>query len=210
LGAIEAFRKEPAFASALYLGASSGSLAAIIAALDIDTQSIMDHTLAFAADARERRLGPIGRMSRYVSQGLQDQLPENASQLASGRVKVSVTHLPRLRHELVDVGVCQSRAELIRLLLGSCYIPIYYEKPVNWSGRWLIDGGLRNNQPVLDAHTIRILPQGPREGQADIHPHEPSSMADILFPEPQRLTELYKAGRKDTEVWLRKTFPSTP
>lgn len=210
LGAIEALRREPAFASALYLGASSGSLAAIIAALDIDTQKIMEHTLAFAEDARERRLGPIGRMSRYVSQGLQDQLPHNASQLAAGRVKVSVTHLPRLRHELVDVGVCQSRAELIRLLLGSCYIPIYYEKPVIWSGRWLIDGGLRNNQPILDHRTIRILPQGPREGQADIHPEVNASMADILFPAPARLAQLYESGREDTGNWLRTSFHAKP
>ncbi len=206
LGAIEGFRQEPAFANALYLGASSGSLAAIIAALDIDTQKIMEHTLDFAQDSRERRLGPIGRMSRYVRQGLQDQLPANACKLAAGRVKVSVTHLPRLKHELVDVGVCQSRAELIHLLLGSCYIPIYYEKPVSWSGRWLIDGGLRNNQPILDQRTIRILPQGPREGQADIHPQEHSSVADILFPEPQRLRELYVKGRQDTEVWLARNF----
>jgi hypothetical protein len=206
LGAIEAFRKEAAFASALYLGASSGSLAAIIAALDIETQKIMEHTLAFAEDARERRLGPIGRMSRYVSQGLQAQLPHNASRLAAGRVKVSVTHLPRLRHELVDVGVCQTRADLIRLLLGSCYIPIYYEKPVLWSGRWLIDGGLRNNQPIVDHRTIRILPQGPREGQADIHPQSQASMADILFPAPERLAQLYESGRVDTGNWLRKAF----
>jgi hypothetical protein len=210
LGAIEAFRKEPAFASALYLGASSGSLAAIIAALDMDTKKIMDYTLEFAQDSRERRLGPIGRMSRYVSQGLQDQLPHNATQLAAGRVKVSVTHLPGLKHELVDVGVCQSRAELIRLLLGSCYIPIYYEKPVNWSGRWLIDGGLRNNQPILDQRTIRIVPQGPREGRAEIFPKENSSMADILFPEPQRLIQLYESGRQDTESWLRTSFSAKP
>lgn len=208
LGAIEALRREPALAGALYLGASSGSLAAIVAALEIDTQKIMDHTLDFAQDARERRLGPIGRMSRYVSQGLQDQLPPNASQLAAGRVKVSVTHLPRFRHELVDVGVCQSRAELISLLLGSCYIPIYYEKPVNWSGRWLIDGGIRNNQPVLDNSTIRILPQGPREGKADIHPKVNSSVTDILFPEPERLLQLYVSGREDTEAWLQRTFPN--
>lgn len=208
LGAIEAFRTEPAFAHALYLGASSGSLAAIIAALGMDTQKIMEHTIRFAQDARERRLGPIGRMSRYVSQGLQDQLPENACQLAAGRVMVSVTRLPRLQHELIDVGVCQSRAELIRLLLGSCYIPIYYEKPVHWSGRWLIDGGLRNNQPILDHRTIRIVPQGSRVGQADIHPPQRSTLTDILFPEPLRLAELYAAGRRDTEAWLKTRFIS--
>ncbi len=141
LGAIEAFRQESAFTNALYLGASSGSLAAVVAALGIDTQLIMDHTLRFAADSRERRLGPIGRMSRYVAQGLHEQLPDDACQRAAGRVKISVTHLPRFQHELVDIGVCQSREELISLLLGSCYIPVYYEKPVFWSGRWLIDGG---------------------------------------------------------------------
>jgi len=206
LGAIEAFRKEPAFADALYLGASSGSLAAIIAALDMDTQKIMDYTLQFAQDAQERRLGPIGRMSRYVSQGLQDQLPEDASQRAAGRVKVSVTRLPGLQHELIDVGVCESRADLIRLLLGSCYIPIYYEKPVLWSGRWLIDGGLRNNQPIVDHRTIRIVPQGPRQGRAEIFPAEASSMADILFPAPQRLMQLYETGQRDAELWLKSGF----
>jgi hypothetical protein len=106
----------------------------------------------------------------------------------------------------VDVGVCKTRAELIHLLLGSCYIPLYYEKPVNWSGRWLIDGGLRNNQPILDARTIRILPQGPRPGAADIHPEVPSSMTHILFPEPQRLSQLYESGQRDTEAWLRTHF----
>jgi hypothetical protein len=206
LGAIEAFRQEPAFADALYLGASSGSLAAVAAALGMDTEKIMDHTLRFARDSRERRLGPVGRMTRYVSQGLQDQLPDNASQLAAGRVKISVTRLPRLQHELIDVGVCQNRNDLIRLLLGSCYIPIYYERPVNWSGRWLIDGGLRNNQPMLNQNTVRILPQGARQGQADIYPTVPAPVSEILFPEPARLRALYEAGRRDTETWLERVF----
>lgn len=207
LGAIEAFRKEKAFDDATWLGASSGSLAAVVAGLGLDTAAIMDHTLRFAQDAQERRLGPIGRMSRYVAQGLKDQLPEDACRLARGRVKVSVTRLPRLQHELIDAGACSSRSDLIRLLLGSCYIPIYYEKPVFWSGRFLIDGGLRNNQPVLDHRTIRIVPQGKSPGiDADIYPAQRSQLGDILFPKPDRLVQLYEGGMEDTRNWLKTHF----
>ncbi len=207
LGVIEALRQEPAFDSALYLGASSGSLAAIIAALGMDTRAILEHTLQFAADAQERRLGPLGRMTRYVGLGLREHLPDQAWLKAAGRAKISVTLLPHLKHELIDVGSCQDQADVIRLLLGSCYIPIYYEKPVIWGWRVMIDGGLRNNQPIWDASTIRVSPQGSRTpDQVDIKPKNSSSMREVLFPEPGRLISLYEEGRADGERWLQSSF----
>lgn len=203
LGVIDRLRAHPQWSQAVHLGASSGALAAVIAGAGVDTAAVLRHVLDFAADARARRLGPIGRMTRYVTQGLESLLPLDICALAAGRVKVSVTRLPQLRHELIDVGACRSRDELIRLLLGSCYIPLYYEKPVSWGGRWLIDGGLRNNQPVLDRRTVRISPHGAREGSsADIHSARRYDLAEVLFPEPSRLMTLYREGQTGGEAWL--------
>jgi hypothetical protein len=203
LGVIERLRAHPQWSQAIHLGASSGSLAAVIAGAGVDTAAVLHHVVDFAADARARRLGPIGRMTRYVTQGLESLLPLDVCDLMAGRVKVSVTRLPQLRHELIDVGACRSRDELIRLLLGSCYIPLYYEKPVSWGGRWLIDGGLRNNQPVLDHRTVRISPHGARPGSSvDIHPARCFDLGEVLFPEPSRLLALYRDGQAGGQTWL--------
>ena len=42
--------------------------------------------------------------------------------------------------------------------MSSCYIPVYYEKTRTINGTLAFDGGLSNNQPLVDAHTIAVAP----------------------------------------------------
>lgn len=205
LGAISRLRAAAGWSEAIHLGASSGSLAAVIAGADIDPEAALALACEFAVDAVGQRLGPAGRMTRYVRQGLESLLPADVCARLPGRVKVAVTTLPRLGHELVDAGQCRGRSELIQLLLGSCYIPLYYEKPVRWAGRWLIDGGLRNNQPILDHRTIRISPHRARPGSGvEIHSGRQFALKEVLFPQPARLLELYAQGQNDGRLWLQR------
>ncbi len=199
LGVIAAWRMQGRLEHAEFLGASSGALAATIAAVGIAPERILERVLFFAKDSEDRRLGPAGRMSRYVREGLRGELPHDAPGLARGRLKISVTVLPTLRHELVDAGDCHDNEDLIHLLLGSCYIPLYYEKPVRWQGRWLIDGGVRNNQPKTGPHTITVSPFP----SAHIRPDYAPPRRDVLMPHQGRMEDLFHRGQRDGERFLR-------
>ncbi len=198
LGVIDTWQQRGRLAHAEFLGASSGALAATIAALDLCPKRVCERVLGFAKDSEHRRIGPAGRMTRYVREGLREELPLDAPRLAKGRLKISVTVLPSLRHELIDAGRCHDRDDLIQLLLGSCYIPLYYEKPVYWQGLWLIDGGIRQNQPQTSPHTITVSPLA----SALIRPEYTPRRRDVLLPHRGRMEELFAAGQKDAERFL--------
>ncbi len=206
LGVIEAWKEGQGPSQSLFLGASSGALAATIAALGLDPREMLEMALDLAYQSRRRAFGPVGQMTHYVRSSLGRHLPEQAPQLLRGRLKISVTVLPQLKAELIDAGTCRDKEELIQLLLGSCYIPLYYEKPVKWQGRWLLDGGVRNNQPCHSPWTIRVSPYR----LAHIRPSRRPPARDVLLPEPRRMEVLFAEGYTDAHrffsgrSWLQR------
>eukprot|EP00854_Cymbomonas_tetramitiformis_P018662 gene18662-22281_t len=119
-------------------------------------------------------------MSQYIRTALETHLPLDAHERATGRLLISNTYLscgviPRFQL----TQTFKSRAELIEILLGSCYIPFYYESPVLTQGRLWLDGGLKDNLPCIDHTTLTI---SPFFEHADISPNANYRLADALFP----------------------------
>ncbi|MCA9566063.1 MAG: patatin-like phospholipase family protein, partial [Myxococcales bacterium] len=140
-----------------FAGSSSGALTAALGASGTSVWDAKRLLIELAEASRTRRLGPVGRMSGYVRDGLERTLPSDAHERASNRLRIGITTLPRL--DVTYASQFSSRAELIDAILASCYIPIYYERPVKFRGQWCIDGGLRDNQPRFDADTITVAPR---------------------------------------------------
>ncbi len=110
-----------------FAGASCGSLiaAALASSVALDEMSELAYTLAQFATTRH--WGPVGAMSHVVATGLRRLLPDDAHITCSGRLHVSLS-TATLPPRNVTVSSFASKDDMIRVLLASCYIPLYYEK----------------------------------------------------------------------------------
>lgn len=211
LGVAQAINEHFTPQSLTYWGASSGSLTALIMAAGIPPRAAHDYCIDMAKAARKRRLlGPFGRMTSYVVAGLSDLLPP-LEEIATERLKVSVTRIRGLRNEVLPKAPPTSREELIRIILASCYIPIYYEKPVFIDGRAYIDGGVSDNLPHADrARTILVSPKPSLQKNAcvDIYPQEEPPFKRALFPCRHLLEDLFHQGLADGRSYISKRLTS--
>ncbi len=200
LGVLQALREAFDTASWRFAGASSGSLTAALAVADVPAEAACEWIFRLAEESRRYRLGPAGRMTSYVRRGLDDVLPPDADRRASGRLRISITRLRGWRNWLVDEF--HSRTDLIDAILASCYIPLYYERPTRFRGRWCVDGGLTENIPKYAGATITV---SPRPGAFDICPPSPVPRIESYLPgSTERLAELFAAGRRDGAQWAAR------
>ncbi|XP_056653474.1 1-acylglycerol-3-phosphate O-acyltransferase PNPLA3 isoform X2 [Monodelphis domestica] len=130
------------------LGASAGALhcATVLCGLTLDhrLQILMD----LCRSARKRNLGvlhPSFHMSQHLRDGLNKHLPDNAHQLVSGKMVVSLTRVSDGKNVLVSDF--DSKEEVI--------------------DRY-IDGGASSNSPLIDAGTTITV--SPFYGEYDICP----------------------------------------
>jgi hypothetical protein len=181
-----------------FAGASSGSLVAVALAAGVDANEVMDLAMDLAGEARARRLGAVGAMTRLVGSGIERLLPKDAHRRVDGRVFISLTELPRLKPRVLSSFT--SRDDLRRAMLASCYIPIYCERPTFFRGRLWLDGSLVDSQPTLDGHTVtispfrrdaRIIPEAEIPWRHAFHP-----------PEPRVLRSYFELGSQSADRFL--------
>lgn len=200
LGVLKALRGAFDTDSWRFAGASSGSLTAALAAAGVPTEAACEWIFRLAEESKRHRLGPAGRMTSYVRRGLDDVLPADADTRASGRLRISITRLRGWQNWIVDEF--HSRADLIDAILASCYIPLYYERPTRFRGRWCIDGGLTENIPKYTRATVTV---SPRPGAFDICPRAPVPRIESYVPgSTERLAELFAAGCRDGAQWASR------
>lgn len=207
LGVIDAAREVCDLSRTKFLGASSGSLAAILAASGIQTADALDFIITMARDAESRWFGPFGRMSRTVAAGLRRLMPEDTYLRVQGRVYISVTRLPTLRNLLLPERELRSNEELLHIALASCYIPLYYERPVFYGGFPALDGGASDNVPQLDAHTVLVSPSpSAQRKRVDIFPKEEPPLLTSLLPRVKVVERLFEQGREDGREFFTTTL----
>jgi hypothetical protein len=213
LGVAKAAQETSAYCrQSIFLGSSAGAIAALCAAVPMNFDDSLNMALDLARDARKRWLGPVFRMSHYVRHGLQETLPTNAYQTVQRQLRVSVTRLPSFRNELIPARDLASNDDLLNLILSSCYIPLYYEKPARFRRRFYCDGGASNNIPTMSPFTIKVCPTPSlqnKQHKLDIYPpaHREPSFRYVLFPDPQVMTDLYQQGQDDFHrFWQRFTI----
>ena len=100
-------------------------------------------------------------------------ISSDAHELASGRLTISLTDTKMRNRRVTQFD---SRQDLVDAVVCTCFIPAFsgYETP-RFRGEAFLDGGLSDNQPVLDDKTVRITPFaaeshiGPRDPGAVLH-----------------------------------------
>lgn len=205
LGVCEGLKTRMNFDKMTFLGASSGAIVAAAMACGVDTREGLMLGIQLAKQADRRLFGPFGKMSYFVHKGLDEVLPLDACEKVKGRLRISVTRFPKLKNELLPHHEFEDREALIRAILASCYIPIYYEKPVIIKGRPYLDGGVSDNTPVLDGHTITCSPMPSMQSRViDIYPQKEPTVRQSLFPKVVTMIELYEQGIEDGDSFCEK------
>ncbi|XP_075066374.1 patatin-like phospholipase domain-containing protein 2 isoform X2 [Mixophyes fleayi] len=178
-----------------------------------------------AKEARKRNLGPLHpsfNLVKILKNGLYRNLPENAHELASGKLCISLTRVSD--GENVLVSDFSSKEELIQALVCSAFVPVYCGIiPPTFRGVRYVDGGISNNLPEYELkNTITV---SPFSGESDICPRDNSTnfhelrvtntsiqfslgnlyrLTRALFPpEPKVLGEMCQQGYNDTLRFLK-------
>ncbi|XP_005459261.1 patatin-like phospholipase domain-containing protein 4 isoform X6 [Oreochromis niloticus] len=104
-----------------------------------------------------------------LREGIEEILPTEAHSLATDRLYVSITHSESGTNHIVSAFT--SREELIKVLLASCFVPVYAGlKPVELRGKKWIDGGFTDSLPILPVgRTITVSPFAGRQDVCPIH-----------------------------------------
>ncbi|XP_053313370.1 patatin-like phospholipase domain-containing protein 4 isoform X2 [Spea bombifrons] len=146
----------------IFAGASAGSLAAAVLLTAPDKlKESKDFLYSFSEDVRKQTLGavtPRYNFMEYLRGGIESILPFKAHEIAESRLCISITNTKSRENLLVSKFA--SREELIKVLLASCFIPVYAGiKAVEYKGEKWFDGGFTNSLPILPiGRTITVSP----------------------------------------------------
>ncbi|KAM4676790.1 patatin-like phospholipase domain-containing protein 2 [Discoglossus pictus] len=211
-------------ASRIY-GASAGALNAAALVCGCCLAECCSDVMEVAKEARKRNLGPLHpsfNLVKILKNGLYRNLPENAHELASGKLYISLTRVSD--GENVLVSDFSSKEELIQALICSAFVPIYCGIiPPSFRGVRYVDGGISNNLPECELkNTITV---SPFSGECDICPRDNSTnfhevrvtntsiqfslgnlyrLTRALFPpEPKVLGEMCQQGYNDALRFLK-------
>ncbi|XP_018427606.1 PREDICTED: patatin-like phospholipase domain-containing protein 1 [Nanorana parkeri] len=153
-------------------GASAGSLIAAAVVFNTNLDELQEIIMDAANEARKPILGPFFpsfNLLAILKKTLNRFMPENAHQLASGRLHVALTRLSD--GKTILVSDFKSKEEVLQALICSCFVPFYCGLvPPSFRGVRYIDGGLSNFQPLYELHSIITV--SPFTGEIDICPRD--------------------------------------
>ncbi|KAL9955305.1 hypothetical protein ACROYT_G036611 [Oculina patagonica] len=213
-----------------YGGASAGSFAAIALLLDLNISDSAEFVIRLAKRANSLTLGPLHpsfNVVRTLRRSFERILPDNAHELASGRLHLSLTRVSDLKN--VIVSEFHSKEDLVEALIASSYVPFYSGiLPAKFRGKYYVDGGISDNLPqhFKEGETITV---SPFSGESDICPKDSSSNdihidlrnTSVQFtlqnlyrcsraffpPQPDALFDMCKNGYRDTLRFLKEHYP---
>ncbi|KAG9467599.1 omega-hydroxyceramide transacylase-like [Eleutherodactylus coqui] len=205
-------------------GASAGSLVAAAVVFKMDLDELKKIILDAAIKARKTIFGPFYptfNLLTILRNALLNVLPENAHQVATGRLNVALTRLSD--GKTILVSDFKSKEEVMQTLICSCFVPLYCGLvPPMFRGVRYIDGALTNFQPLFGLKSMLTI--SPFTGEIDICPRDcPVShlcfqiyntsfqlsvqnlcrVSYALFPPPVVvLNNFYCEGYKDAVLYL--------
>uniref|UniRef100_A0AC34QBH2 PNPLA domain-containing protein n=1 Tax=Panagrolaimus sp. JU765 TaxID=591449 RepID=A0AC34QBH2_9BILA len=163
-------------------GASAGAIAAAGIVCNVCISKAVSTILSVITQAHQSMFGPLDtnfHLIELVRVGLDESLPLDAHILCTNKLLISLTRVEDGRNVIVDRY--DSRDELIQAILCSCFIPGFCGfVPPTFRGEQYWDGGMTDNQPVVDSKTITV---SPFSGESDICPpdFDSASMFGIDF-----------------------------
>uniref|UniRef100_A0A8C0AZK2 Patatin like phospholipase domain containing 1 n=1 Tax=Buteo japonicus TaxID=224669 RepID=A0A8C0AZK2_9AVES len=147
-------------------GSSAGSLIAAAVVCGVSLGKTI-------TEVRKTILGPLSpkcSLLANIKTVLQQMLPEDSYQLASGRLHISLTRV--VDGQNVMASEFSSKEELIQALLCSCFLPIYCGFiPPSYRGVRYVDGGFTGLQPVSSLEEA-VITVSPFTGELDICPRD--------------------------------------
>ncbi|XP_059482642.1 1-acylglycerol-3-phosphate O-acyltransferase Pnpla3-like isoform X2 [Neocloeon triangulifer] len=206
-------------------GASAGAIAGCCLLCDVPLGEITSDVLRVVSEARGKTLGPFSpsfNVQNILLEGLAKVLPDDCHERVSGKLHISLTRVYDGKN--VIVSEFNSKEDLLQAIFASSFIPLFSGfLPPRLHGVRYMDGGLSNNLPTLDEHTITVSPFC---GESDICPRDPSyqllhvnlantsielsrqniyRFARILFPpNPEILSDMCKQGFDDALRFLHR------
>ncbi|XP_067849815.1 patatin-like phospholipase domain-containing protein 2 [Heptranchias perlo] len=207
-------------------GASAGALTASALVSGACLGESGANIIGVAKEARKRFLGPLHpsfNLVKIIRRRLYKELPDNAHELATGRLGISLTRVSD--GENVLVTVFNSKEELVQACICSTFIPVYCGLiPPTLQGVRYVDGGITDNLPQYELkNTITVSPFA---GESDICPRDCSSnmhelritntsiqfnlqnlyrLSKALFPpEPEVMRDMCKQGYSDALDFLQR------
>ncbi|KAG9475617.1 patatin-like phospholipase domain-containing protein 2 isoform X2 [Eleutherodactylus coqui] len=207
-------------------GASAGALTATALASGACLGEAGANFIDVSREARKRFLGPLHpsfNLVKIIRNCLYKTLPDDAHELATGRLGISLTRVSD--GENVLLTDFNTREEVIQACVCSTFIPVYCGLiPPCLQGVRYVDGGISDNLPQYELkNTITVSPFSgesdicPRDGCTNIHELRVTNtsiqfnlsnlyrLSKALFPpEPQVLKDMCKQGYKDALHFLKK------
>ncbi|CAI2348047.1 unnamed protein product [Caenorhabditis sp. 36 PRJEB53466] len=151
------------------LGASAGSIVACGLITNVCISHATSTILKVVSQARVHLSGPLHpefNLMGIVREELERILPKDAYIMCTDRLIISLTRWSD--HENVVIDTYHSNTELIDAIMCSCFIPFYCGLvPPKFRGVAYVDGGISDNQPIYDEHTVTV---SPFSGESDICP----------------------------------------
>lgn len=187
-----------------FAGASAGSLVAAAAVLELNFLEIRD----FALKCVQRCHGSLTqgfRCHKFVEEIIDStvsQHPDVVSQLNGGRLAVSVTTLPWIKHKVYTEF--ESVEKLKQVLLASCCMTPIAGFPFKLDGEWVFDGGLSCFQPLVQGKkNVTVSPF--YFSRADIKPSKYLPVWWAIYPPRVEDFEwVFDLGYNDAHEWIER------
>ncbi|XP_074605906.1 patatin-like phospholipase domain-containing protein 2 [Acropora palmata] len=214
-----------------YGGASAGAFAAAGLVMDLSIQEVAEPVIRLTNRAKSLSFGPLHpsfQLVQAVRTAFQKMLPDNAHEIASGRLHISLTRVPDFTNLIVSEF--SSKDDLIEALVATSFVPLYSGIfPSIFRGEYYVDGGISDNLPqhFTEGETITV---SPFSGENDICPKDTSSndihielrntsmqltfqnfyrFSRALFPPHQDiLANICRQGYWDALRFLQERYPS--
>ena len=185
-----------------FLGASAGAALAVLLGDGNAPYTIVRRMLQLTKDVVGNRqlLGPTAVQA--ISSAFTDEFLNDESHLnINRRVHISITRLHPIGNLLVSTFT--SRTDLADALRASSHIPSLRKPAYRFRQHWCVDGGVSNNEPATQQHTLRVSPLWTSIG-AHIRPNplHVSLHEVIRLPTPRRAWELFDQGLRDGRHYL--------
>jgi hypothetical protein len=142
------------------------------------------------------------RLGNYVSECLDRHLIPNFKKIEEGKLQIAVTKLwPLLRAERVINH--PSKTDL-KLTLMASIAAIPCAPPVSINGKWYLDGGISDFQPIVDENTVTVSPF--YFSDCDIKPSRYVPLWWCVIPpkSPETVDWLYSLGWEDCMAFIEK------
>eukprot|EP00948_MAST-09A_sp_MAST-9A-sp1_P000539 g539.t1 len=172
-----------------YMGTSSGSLVALMAACGVCPERMKHLIIKFIG---ELRCGALCQADAIVDNIIDEIFLNNpyAYLKLNKRLYVSVTKF--FMHNYI-VSEWKSNFHVRQVIGASCFIPLASKVPVIIGGFFTIDGGFSFNHPRIDEDTILVSPS--RNVTADIMPKATTRFSDAIgIPTTERINDLMTVG----------------